>query len=133
MTKAQLERVVRVWQSRLSLESWDLSVAWVKDAVTGEGCSEDADATTWRANTYDRAVVYPSPDKFGSWSDEVTNRIVVHELLHLVTRDLDRAVTAVEGQVHPDVFRMVEKRYDHEIEGVVDRLAYRLVEIGGLA
>ncbi|SRR6266404_6373538 len=132
MTRRALEKAVRLWQGRLGLEGWDLAVSWGKDPVTGEGCSEDADATTWRSNTYDRAVVYPSPDKFPNWTADFAHKVIVHELLHLVTRDVDRTVASIEGQVHPDVYRMIDKRYDHEIEGVVDRLAVRLVEIGGM-
>lgn len=133
MTKGQIERAVKVWQQRLGLDGWDVGVSWVKDPVTGIGCSDDADMTTWRASTYDRAVIYPSVEKFGSWPDDMTNRLVVHELLHLSTRDVDQVVASIEGQVHPDVYRMIDKRYDHEIEGLVDRLAYRLVELAGCA
>lgn len=70
--------------------------------------------------------------KWPSWSREFLNRIVVHELLHLLTRDIDEVVGDAEDQVHRDAATLLRRRYDHEIEGFVDGLAYRLVEIGGV-
>lgn len=119
-----MERCVRVWQGRLGLSAWDVRVDW------DEPAGPDANAETRYLNDYDRATVRFAPDVSG-WSPEFLNRIVVHELLHLHLRDVDRVVADVDGFLHRDVFSQVEKRYEHESEGLVDRLAYRLVEIGG--
>lgn len=130
MTERQLERIVRVWQKRLGLQAWDVKLSFVPTSYCS--CSDDADATTWRQNDYDRAVIFPNA-KWASWDDDYLNRLIVHELMHLVTRDLDRVIASVEEQIHADAWRMIDKRYDHEIEGVVDRIANRFVDIAGCA
>jgi hypothetical protein len=128
MSRTQFERILRLWQKRLGLETWHLEVDWEKPA------SEDADASTWRSNNYDRAILYLDP-AWVSWERdrgiEFVHRIVVHELLHLVFRDVDELVDSLDGQMHRDVCAMVDKRYHHEIEGLCDRLAYRLVGMVG--
>jgi hypothetical protein len=126
MTAKQLQKLVRVWQGRLGLQAWDIKVSFVPTSFCS--CAEDAEATTWRQNDYDRAVIFPNTD-WTSWDDDRLSRLMVHELMHLVTRDLDRVIASVEEQVHPDAWRMVNTRYDHEIEGVVDRLANRIVDL----
>lgn len=125
MTKAQMERIVREWQRRLGLERWDLDVAW-------DPALEGSDASTWRSDSYDRATLRFDPE-WASWDVEFTNRIVAHELLHLLTRDVDVVVKDAQDQMHRDAGTLIERRYLHEIEGFVDRIAYRLVEIGGCA
>jgi hypothetical protein len=47
----------------------------------------------------------------------------------LLTRDIDRVVADLEGELHKDAYTQVDRRYSHEIEGLVDRLAVRLVEM----
>lgn len=113
-----------MWQTRLGLSAWDVEVDWDKSATEG------SDASTWRSDDYDRATV-AFADGWESWSREFLNRIVAHELLHLLVRDVDLVVDALDGLLHRDVFSQVENRYAHESEGLVDRLSYRLVEIGG--
>lgn len=130
MTKKQLERMTRIWQTRLGLQAWDVRLSFAPTAFAR--CEDDADATTWRQNDYDRALIFPHSD-WASWDDDRLNRLIVHELLHLVTRDLDRVIASVEEQIHADAWRMIDKRYDHEIEGVVDRLANRFVDLAGCA
>jgi hypothetical protein len=124
MTRSAVERAVRVWQRRLGLDGWDVEVEWDEPSEDG------SDASTWRSASYDRATM-KFAEGWPKWSREFTNRVVVHELLHLVSRDLDEVVNDLEGQLHRDAFTLVDRRYLHEIEGLVDRLAYRLVEIGG--
>lgn len=129
MSKRELERIVRLWQTRLGLDAWDIRVDWDKPAR--EGC----DATTWRSTDYDRAILYFDTPTWPTWAEkrglDFVHRIVVHELLHLLVRDLDELVDSLNGQLHRDVFAVTENRYDHEIEGLVDRLSYRLVALSG--
>jgi hypothetical protein len=124
ITRKQVERTLRVWQTRLGLQTWDIKIDWEKSA------GDDINASTYRLNTYDRATLC-FDTAYVNWSKEFLNQTVVHELLHLVTRDLDRVFADFEISAHPEAYRVLDKRYDHEIEGVVDRLANRIVEIGG--
>ena len=122
MTRPQIDKLVAKWQRRLKLDHWDIKVDWSKPA------KDESFATTWRMNSYDRAEIYFDP-AFTTWDAVFTEKTIVHELLHLVTRDLDRVLGDVDGMIHPEAFRAVDKRYEHEIEGVVDRLAAILVEV----
>ena len=129
MTRKQFEAILRGWQKRLGLERWDLRIDWDKPT------SEDADASTWRSNDYDSAILYLDPD-WASWEKsrgrDFVNRIIVHELLHLAIRDVDSVVDSLESHLHRDVFAVTEHRYKHEYEGFVDRMSYRIVELGGV-
>ncbi len=125
MTRRDVEKVLRVWVDRLQLRHWDLSIDWDTPA------SENADATTWRGNCYDRAVLFFDPEVL-TWDALKLNRIVVHELLHLVTRDIDRVVEESCVSLPRRAYEQVDLRYEHAIEGVVDRLSYRFVELGGV-
>lgn len=122
MTRRRIEQLVKTWQRRLKLDHWDVEVDWTKPP------SEGAFATCWRFNQYDRANLYIDPG-FGSWSESFAERTIVHELLHLIARDLDRAIADVESFLAPESYMALDKRYEHEIEGVVDRLATILVEV----
>lgn len=125
MTEARLTRIVRVWVKRLNLSGWAVSINF------DEPASSDADATTWRSNSYDRAQIRVAPE-WRTWSPETANRLMVHELLHLCTRDIDRVVASVEPELMPQAWKLLDDRYDHEIEGLVDRLSTVFVDIGGL-
>jgi hypothetical protein len=120
MTKEHLEELVRSWQSRLGLDAWDVKIDWVKPAREG------TNSVTWRSDDYDSATIMWDPE-FPEWDPLFAEQIVVHELLHLLTRDIDRVVADLEGELHRDVYTQVDRRYEHEVEGLVDRLACRLV------
>jgi hypothetical protein len=119
VTRRQLECVVAAWQSRLKLESWRLRVVW------DEPCSPDADATMWRSNQYERAELRFTPG-WPKWDREFANLIVAHEMCHLLTRDVEESMKISRDGLGEFV-------QDREIEGLVDRLAHRFVELGGLA
>ena len=122
MTRKQFEREFRTWQNRLGLDAWHVEINW------DEPARKDCDATTWRSDDYDRAVIKLDVE-WPSWDDDFTRRIIVHELLHLLTRDVDEVFDSLETQLQRDLYTATQNRYKHEIEGLVDRLSYRLVEI----
>jgi len=121
MTKGKVERLVRDWQKRLKLDHWDVKVDWSRSP------REDCYATTFRRNQYDIAELC-FDSEYKTWASDFTEKLIVHELLHLLTRDLDRVVNDLEEVMHLETFRLLDKRYEHEIEGVVDRLASCFVE-----
>jgi hypothetical protein len=122
MTEKRLRRLFADWQGRLGLSAWDITLNF------REPCPDTADATTWRSDDYDRATIRFDKD-WRKWNEVFAGRIAVHELLHLATRNLDRVVADLEGELHKDAYTQVDRRYSHEIEGLVDRLAVRLVEL----
>ena len=120
MTKRQVERLVRDWQSRLKLDHWQITVDL--DKAAGEGCVAECD----RADSYDTATIRFAPG-FSDWSRHYTEQAVVHELLHLYERDLHEAVKSVESLLGKPAYQQFSDRLLHEREGIVDRLATVIV------
>lgn len=122
MTKRQVEQLVADWQQRLGLERWKIAFAW--DRPT----SSAVHAVIHRDDQYDTAILRLSK-VWETWSEEKLAMVIAHELLHLHFRDVDRTIASVKDTLHPDAWSMVNARYEHEVEGLIDRLAHRLVEI----
>lgn len=125
MTAKQIIGIVSLWQGLLGLETWDILVD------LDEPADDDNEAQAERSIFYDKAAL-KFAKSWRTWTNVYAHRVIVHELLHLVTRDLDQAHSSLEGQLHPHVWTLANERYIHEIEGVVDRLALRLVEIANV-
>ena len=124
MTRKQIEATVRVWQTRLGLDGWKITVDYAETP-------DDSYAEIKPDVAYDSATLILSPGYVG-WTPAVANVTIVHELLHLLVRDIDATVEDARSQLHPQASAQVEKRYEHEVEGFVDRLAARIVELGGV-
>ena len=122
MTRAKIIKLVGHWQEFLGLNHWLVAVDFETPPTDG------ADACIWRFHSYDGATLYLEED-WKSWDDPRANQLIVHELLHLLTRDLERAWDSVEGHVDPGVWKALDNRFDHELEGAIERLAGRLVEL----
>ena len=122
MTKAGIERLVRVWTGRLGLERWKIDVDFTKP------CGEDNIAEAERSGFYDRATIRFEPG-WAKWTPEYAEATLVHELLHLLHRDTDQAFDDIEGQLQRDAWIMAERRYRQAMEGFIERMACRLVEI----
>ena len=124
MTRKQIEATVSEWQTRLGLDGWKIAVQYAD--MPGE---EWAKIEPFSA--YDHATLTVSVG-YMNWTPAVANVTIVHELLHLLVRDIDAVVEDARSQLHPQASVQVEKRYEHEVEGFVDRLAARIVELGGV-
>lgn len=135
LTERDLRSLLGLWQRRLSLDHWFL-------VLKVGGCE---DASTYmevhRSTVYQRAVVHCQPWMLGEGEapedvlirgDDLTDSFVeeslVHELLHLHTRDM-RAIVRddLDGQVHRDVYTVLEAGMSRAEEQCVDRLASALV------
>jgi hypothetical protein len=125
---AKLERIVRTWQKRLMLEHFDIELD-----LQNEPEVEEALAAVTPSELYDMAVVQFR----GDWQTHdlyQLNRIVVHELLHIMFRDYGMAVRSVSvtGSLSSDVRMLWHDRCHDAEEGLIDRLAQRLVDLGGV-
>jgi len=126
----QLEGLVRLWQGRLGLEAWRLhiEVADLDEATYY--------ASTAPAKTGDEARLIFAPWVLGR-GQRPTNVLpafegeieatIVHELLHLVLRDLDWAIEMLEGQLHRDLDSVFKTSLNQTTERTIDRLAWALV------
>lgn len=129
MTAKQLESLVRLWQERLGLGGWRLVV----EVETPDGGNAATASPTrysdearlrfapWLLGKAERpAEVLPAHD------DEV-EVVVVHELLHLALRDLDRGHEIIEGHLHRDVEAVFLAGQNAALERSIERLSLALV------
>lgn len=128
MTQAALHRIIKTWQKRLKIEHIELDID-----LDEEPDSEEALASVAPHELYDRAILRFA----GSWVDHTPfelNRIVVHELLHIIFRDYSNAVTSIgqAGVLSFQVQALWNEQCKVTEEALIDRLAHRLVEVGGV-
>lgn len=120
MTEAQLRRLAKRWAPRLGLDGWQIHVQI--------GGLEDAEnyAETHTSSDYRRATI-----RFGRTAADHPaglEVLVVHELLHVATRDIrNTGLFGLEDEVHPAAQRVHDRAFRHLLEQEVDRLAVALV------
>jgi hypothetical protein len=61
--------------------------------------------------------------------DYERDQTIVHELLHCLFRDLDKAAEIPYGALGSITEEVVQARYDHELEQLIDRLAHVVVAL----
>lgn len=122
MTEKQRNDVVRKWKKNLQLDHWLIEI------VDEEPDNPDALASVMPAESYDRASLRFS-STWVDWPAPFLERVVVHELLHIVFRDLVEAEQSIYDALSHDARVLYSRRLDHELEGVIDRLAERFVEV----
>lgn len=130
LTRADIEHIVTVWRERLYLAHWQIVFVWEKPLEQDDPLGE-ALAEIDRYEEYDYGFLRVGRN-FQTWSREDANKTLVHELMHLATRDLEWAADAVERVLHPDAYKLHAARMKHETEAHVDRLATILVDLGGV-
>lgn len=133
MTEAKLRRLVQTWAARVGLDRWRI------DVQIGGLREETSLAEVERSSAYQRGVIRFAPWLIGhgerpeevlaiEHTDDFVASIVLHELLHLWTRDL-RAIVKddVREQVHPDAAAALDSAAERAEEQLVDGLAEALV------
>jgi hypothetical protein len=124
-----MEAIVEWWRPRLGLQHWQLTVEWPAERDDDDPDAERPKASTWRARDYDEARVSFDPHRVGDWDRREANVLAVHELLHLPTREVEYVLDLIDSHLHRDSQELVERAHRHAVEGAVDRLAYRLVDL----
>jgi hypothetical protein len=127
-----IEDLGRIWIQRLGLQNWDIQFIWGDELYkywADVGLRDDLHASCWRAKSYDEAKIYVNPDEFEKWTDRDAAVNIVHELLHLVLRDVEFVIDHIEGFLHRDVDRAVSETFHHHVEGAIERLANRFVDL----
>jgi hypothetical protein len=126
MDKNDIDLIVALWLPRLYLTHWNVKVDW-------DEFDEDKNghAYVWRSRDYDEAKIYINP-KFEKWTYREAHLHIVHELVHLITRDFEFVLDMIENQLHRDVYAMVTESHRHLMEQAVDRLSHILVDQAGI-
>jgi hypothetical protein len=122
MTRDFIEECVERWLPRLRLTHWAVKVDWNQLPPEGD------EAECLPLDSYDVATLRFGRD-FSKWDARYAEGVVVHELLHLVTRDLQIATDNVQKLLPKAARPLAESVLNHEIEGVVDRIAAVLVAV----
>lgn len=133
LTEADLRVRFKLWLERLGLDRWIVTLE------VGGAEDETAYMETVRSSSYERGRIHVAPWVLGigevpndvlvtNFDAEFVEAALVHELLHLHTRDM-RAVVRDDliSQVHRDVYTQLEKAMERAEEQCVDRLALALV------
>lgn len=129
LSRQEVEAIVRLWQTRLGLDRWRIHVKWDEP-------SDDENAAQIRmCRHYDEADLSLSPD-WATWKQEHglrwVHELIAHELCHVLLNDLDEVLRSLETHLHRDVYAVARDRYKHELEGLVERLAWQFVELTGV-
>jgi len=126
--KARIRRIIKVWRSRLMLDHIILDIEWDEEPE-----NPDAVASVYCSDLYDQATLRFSAQLIDYNNDEL-NRVIVHELMHIMFRDYGMAVRSIEvtGSIASDVRMLWHDRCHDAEEAVVDRLANRFVDLGGV-
>lgn len=124
LTREDIASLVDVWQERLRLTHWEIRIDWENEP--GEDELANVNWSFYDVATLRFAATYPM------WSRREANWTVVHELMHIVMRDLQEGVESAERVLPASAYRLFDARFQHELEGVVDRTAALLIELGGV-
>lgn len=131
MTEKQLTRRVEWWQKRLEnlgIGHWPIEVRLVEGEPHGQSNSS---AAVFVPDNYDFGIIEFKSDKING--PDITPRgvdyTIVHELLHLVMRDLAKAAERPSEWMDDMAADLYEMMLHHEFEGVVDRFAHLIVDL----
>lgn len=117
MTQKQIEKILEEWKAKLNLNHWLIEFDYKSP------CTESyVDAESHYLLDYDKATIRLNPD-WAVWDQKHTEQIVVHELLHLHFRDLTNTVDSLDAKLGQETRDIFNHRWNHEIEGVCERLA----------
>lgn len=132
-TEAELRKLIRRWAPRLGLADWRI------DVIIGELEGDNAEVRQHEHEYREAVIVFPPwfvglaeyPDgqlrPRDHWAPGDAEATVVHELLHLATKPIARALALMDGQIHPHTEAVLEGAVTAAEERVVDNLARALV------
>lgn len=123
MTERQLINIGKQWQQRL-LPHWEIE--WSVRPI-----DDDSNAICRWSTNYNEADIHLKPGIDALGVVEV-HRIVVHELLHCVLRDLLMSASQTGPVMNSDHRSAYEQRLDHEQEQAIETLAHVLVALSGV-
>lgn len=114
MTNKQLQNLCRVWQKRLCLQDWKVSVQ-----MAGRDASNDGHARTRISDNFKEARIFicRPEDCDPDWHGKIdAEQSLVHELLHLHADTFDKKIED----------KSAEQKY---LEFTIDAIANSLVEL----
>jgi hypothetical protein len=132
VTERQLRRRIEGWQKALwplGLGHWQLdSLKIVEQADPGKS-EREAAASVGRAWHYDTFDLEFTRSALEEATPEDLDQTIIHELLHLVFRDHDRVFEQAESWVPPAGWESLTEMMEHEVEGIIDRMARTIYHV----
>ena len=126
LTEKQLSARVGSWMESLpylGVIHWSVHVAIV-DAPDG---NDGSAACVHSMNDYDHALMEFKREFLEEHEDwPEIDKVIIHELLHMVFRDYDEAIGQVNSHLNVPVKQIWQQGVEHELEGVIQRLALQL-------
>jgi hypothetical protein len=139
VSRVDVYHTVQRWVQILGLTTWDLHVVWPEEYDKWPENTDDFGefgphdhARIWRAKDYEMARLYVNPAMMSAeypGADAAMETAIVHELLHLVTREAEFVLDQLDGLLHRDVDDLISMTFRHHMEGMVDKMAYILVRL----
>lgn len=123
--EATVELIGREWQARLRLQDWTIRF------VVGEPSVEDAEGSFDTNDHYDDVTITVRPDVVDGDRRDL-NATIVHELVHVLYRNIDTCVYQLEDRVAKTAWSTWTCWFDHARENTVEKLAQLLVDLGGV-
>lgn len=128
MTHEKLAERVAYWCQRLQLDPWRISTTVVERPHGNDEGTVNASVGTSGAYLH-AEIEFSRAWVRANISQSERDQTIVHELLHCLFRDLDKAFETTTGVMGPVIEEMAEARYIHELEQLIDRLAYVIVAL----
>lgn len=124
MTQGQIKSLVECYRQDL-LPEWRVKIKFL-DYDDPEG---DNSASISRSEDYHTATIslFKGWEDGWGYGDRCIETTIVHELIHVLCRDMDGSVEMVKQSISPETFKVFWAFYRHAHEGVVERLAQFIV------
>ncbi len=116
MNLPQLKHLLRRRQRQLGLTHWSVEVDLTEELAAG------IDACSCPSANYEFARIGFARD-WREWSAQKTDEIVLHELLHLIFHDQQRALHRTTELLGLEARELAQSSYDAAAERAIERLA----------
>jgi hypothetical protein len=127
MTPQGFEERIDFWRVQLAplgLSHWRFEFEYSDDLEDNTG--GDADAGVRVHKSYDTAF-WDVTKRLLEMDQAEVDKTIVHELMHVVMRDLNSVEQDMLEELGGRQAALLEERLEHEIEGLVERLARAIV------
>lgn len=125
MTAKQAHDFIAKWRPILCSE-WEIEV---KEGHDPDVPVSKHHATIDPSDEYLRATMYLGDVVGNELSDRDQRRVLLHELLHLTTNDLEKVAKEPANALGYEMNRLVKEQIDWQSERLVDRLACVLADL----
>lgn len=111
------------WQPILRIKHWEIEIHW------GTQPSDGCDASIWLSKQYPSAKLFLADD-WKDWDEVRFTRTLIHELLHIVMRDMDFVIVhLLEDQLHRDVDSLIRKAFLQAEESTIEVLSRAFTQL----